>query len=47
MKPIAPAKGIAFAFPDICNTPAGPSIVCTAAGLFVLTTGIRLLRPRG
>lgn len=24
-KPIAPAKGIAFAFPDICNTPAPPS----------------------
>lgn len=24
-KPIAPAKGIAFAFPDVCNTPAPPS----------------------
>lgn len=23
-KPIAPAKGIAFAFPDVCNTPAPP-----------------------
>jgi hypothetical protein len=24
-KPIAPAKGIAFAFPDVCLTPAPPS----------------------
>lgn len=23
-KPIAPAKGIAFAFPDVCKTPAPP-----------------------
>lgn len=23
-KPVAPAKGIAFAFPDVCNTPAPP-----------------------
>lgn len=26
-KPIAPAKGIAFAFPDVCNTPAGTSMI--------------------
>ncbi len=26
-KPIAPAKGIAFAFPDVCKTPAGPAVV--------------------
>ena len=25
-KPIAPAKGIAFAFPDVCLTPAGPAV---------------------
>lgn len=25
MKPIAPAVGIAFAFPDVCNTPAPPA----------------------
>lgn len=24
MKPIAPAQGIAFAFPDVCKTPAPP-----------------------
>ena len=24
-KPIAPVKGIAFAFPDVCNTPAPPA----------------------
>ena len=24
-KPIAPAEGIAFAFPDVCNTPAPPA----------------------
>jgi hypothetical protein len=24
-KPIAPAKGVAMAFPDVCNTPAPPS----------------------
>jgi hypothetical protein len=24
-KPVAPAKGIAFAFPDVCLTPAPPS----------------------
>ncbi len=24
-KPIAPAKGIAFAFPDVCKTPAPPA----------------------
>ena len=24
MKPIAPAQGIAFAFPDVCQTPAPP-----------------------
>lgn len=26
-KPIAPADGIAFAFPDVCQTPAGSSMV--------------------
>ena len=26
-KPIAPAQGSAFAFPDVCLTPAGPSSV--------------------
>jgi len=26
-KPIAPAFGIAFAFPDVCQTPAGPTTV--------------------
>jgi len=25
MKPIAPAQGIAFAFPDVCKTPAPPA----------------------
>jgi hypothetical protein len=26
-RPIAPAQGIAFAFPDVCNTPSGPTVV--------------------
>ena len=26
-KPIAPAKGVAYALPDVCQTPSGPGAV--------------------